>query len=131
MLAVIIIMPDNLARGQLLRSTRVLIYLRRQHPEIQELECVIQKACEVVSTHSVAKLSQNKNISTVIFRLNCGTLWGKNNMDGRGHWILHSLRPKRPTYMANWFFWNHSVKSLPQSIDSCGACPQNYQNVKR
>lgn len=74
MLAVIIIMPDNLARGQLLRSTRVLIYLRRQHPEIQELECVIQKACEVVSTHSVAKLSQNKNISTVIFRLNCGTL---------------------------------------------------------
>lgn len=66
MLAVSILMPDNLAGSQLVG---VLIYFKRQYPAIQlSMKVVIQNVDEAVSTHSVAKLLQNKNVSTVIFR---------------------------------------------------------------
>ena len=59
-------------------------------------------------------------VLAVVFRLNWDTLWGKNNRSGKGSWILHSLRPKRPMCIANWFFGNYSGKSLPWNVDSCG-----------
>ena len=100
-------MPGNLATGQL---PQALIHLKRIYRNT---------GSEVYYALPIQWQNYPKiKVSAVVFRLNCDTLWGKNNRSGKGPWILHSLRPKRPMYMANWCFRNHSVKSL--LIDSCG-----------